>query len=237
MKTILKQIREKLFKNNETISEIKLNSQLQKIQYDEQIFFQFLASYLDYKYFPLSAYTISPIAIRSIFNDLLYRPIGKILELGSGLSTVAIAKFIIKENLSTQLYCVESDGHWLNLVRNYLGEDGKDSRIHLIHAPLVDSPYQFKEHKKWFDVAAIKSGIPPNMIFDLFLVDGPVGYQVPQSRYGFYPFVEQYIGDNAIVYIDDSNRPDEEELANLISEKYKMKKEIIGLKTTRLFKI
>ena len=50
--------------------------------------------------------------------------------------------------------------------------------------------------------------------FDLVVVDGPYGKTTPFARYSALPFLKNKLADNFAVFLDDSSRIEEREIAN-----------------------
>ncbi|WP_158531211.1 class I SAM-dependent methyltransferase [Algoriphagus chordae] len=155
-----------------------------------------------------TGFSMSFQAIQHILNDIIvYKP-NSILEFGSGLSTQIISSFIQKNQLKTQLYSIDEDQQW----QESLGIT--NPLVTLLSFPLIsNSPYSWNKVGIWYD-------IPVNhdlqkLHFDMILVDAPKGNICKNSRYGFIPFLQNRLGTNSIVFLDDSNRPDETEVVRL----------------------
>lgn len=234
IRSTLSALREKLFKTKETINLLKEINAQNRILHEEQLATDIISKYLGKRYFPTTDYSISPIVIKEIFNDLLFNKCKNIIEFGSGLSTVSIARFIIKEDIDCTIHSIENDEKWISTILKFLKTDANDKRINLIHAPIQASPFSYKGHDKWYDINALAESIKSKKKFDLVLVDGPKGSLCPFSRYGFIPFLANRISNDPIIYIDDFHREEEKELAGIIAANLNLKSKPIGNRTIRL---
>lgn len=113
-----------------------------------------------------------------------------ILELGSGIATVELAKYY-------KMYSIEHDKAYLSL---------QPSKY--IYAPIKNY-----ENHRWYDIDYLKCQLPTN--YDLLLIDVPTG---DIGRYGFYYFLELFKTDITIIF-DDANRNAELKLALDVAEK------------------
>ena len=89
-------------------------------------------------YVPWSAASFSPTAIKLIVNDIVANKRKTFLELGTGVSTLFLAKVAKQNNCS--LYSVDHDSGWLEVVRDLLGRNGLEGNVNLIHAPMSPFP-------------------------------------------------------------------------------------------------
>jgi len=90
------------------------------------------------------------------------------------------------------LYSIEHDKKWINTyASNY------------IYAPLKNG---------WYDTSCIEENLPKQ--YDLILVDGPVG---STARKGFLDNIFLFNTD-AIIIIDDLDRPNEFEMIHILAE-------------------
>lgn len=190
-----------------------------KYQSNELLAYNILNKYMPDKYFIKSSFSISYSTILHILNDILiYRP-KKILEFGSGLSTIVLSNAIHDLNLDTVIHTVDSDANWLNIVKNYLSDR---SNVKFHNCPIVD--FDVKMYKKYYD---IYSNPVLNSIddFDMYIIDGPWSRITPNVRYGAVDFIlsRKRNDKNLIIYVDDINRKDEiliyESLSKLLSIK------------------
>lgn len=198
---------DKLEKSNKKLEE----SNLFKIK--ELKAFEVLKPYFPEGYLFESSFSMSFQAIQHILNDIfIYKP-ERILEFGSGLSTQIISNFLLENKLTTKLYSVDDDGEWQSML-NVSNPNVTLSSFSLVQ----DSPYSYQEKGKWFDIPENHELTQLN--FDLVIVDAPKKSVCKYSRYGFIPFLKGKISKNAIIYVDDSNRPDEQQIVEWAKEHF-----------------
>lgn len=175
--------------------------------------FEILKPYFPEGYLFESSFSMSFQAIQHILNDIfIYKP-ARILEFGSGLSTQIISNFLLENKLDTKLYSVDDDGEWQSMLKV------SNPNVTLFSFSLIqDSPYSYQKNGKWFDVPDDHELTKLN--FDLVIVDAPKKNVCKYSRYGFIPFLKDKISEKAIIYVDDSNRPDEQQIVEWAKENF-----------------
>jgi hypothetical protein len=175
-------------------------------------------------YLPWNPFSMSPKAVMTVVNEaMLYNAKG-IAELGAGLSTVFLARYLRQWGvLDGHIVTVEDDLDWLNRVRGFLDREDLGGYVDLIYAPLtewtpdsdslgVSDQHQW-EHElpaRWYTRQVIWDALEGKKI-DLLLVDGPRGRRTI-SRYPALPVLEQYLHDASAVMLDDAHRPPEQEI-------------------------
>lgn len=132
-------------------------------------------------------------------------PILKIVELGSGQSTLLIDRI---KNKSCTHTAYENNSVWAEILRGSLYDCDyrEQSLIALQHHEIKYQGYSNLD----------------NQSFDLLLVDGPNGTD-RFSRFTCIPLVEANIGNEFIIVFDDASRPGEQDtishLAHCLSQK------------------
>lgn len=147
-----------------------------------------------------------------IYKIVTNRP-KNIVELGSGLSTLLMAKTISSLGYDFFLHSFDSDKLFLKETKNLLMAEGlyNENSIKLKHSEIK------KIEKKglgysWYN--------PDDFNFnfdcvDLLIVDGPVGSFCKNARYPAFPVLKKYLRKGSIVLLDDANREDEKEIIEL----------------------
>ena len=125
----------------------------------------------------------------------------RVLELGSGLSTLTIA-YGLQANGYGQLVSLEDNpGHAAN-TRRLLAEHGLTESATVIDAPLQRIELE-GEAFDWYALAELPTELP----YDILLVDGPAGYLSRGIRYPALPVLQHYLADDAVILVDDTDRP------------------------------
>lgn len=123
-------------------------------------------------------------------------PLGSIVELGSGQSTILIDRLRPE---SSKHVCFEDDRIWHERLKPTLRRC--DYRL----SPLV----QMDDGQSYFEAYADLSPQPT----ELLLVDGPVGVHA-MSRYGCIPFARDSCKADFVIIVDDVNRAAEAGIAD-----------------------
>ena len=160
-----------------------------------------LTNLLDFKAAipPTRSWAASPDLLLTIAEIIKKNKPGLVVELGSGVSTLVLAKSGARKVVS-----IDNSDEWGNKTVALLKEHkvrGVDVRI----APL--RPYA--NGSQWYDVSVIKD----LKKIDVLIIDGPPGSKNPEAR---YPALQQFkdkLSAAAIVIIDDVNREGERKLA------------------------
>jgi predicted O-methyltransferase YrrM len=152
-------------------------------------------------------------ALRPEALELLLAEVGRgrhrIVECGSGVSTIALARAL--RDRGGRLYSLEHDGGWAAFVVAWLQRESLDEIATVIEAPLRAHPAALDEGE-WYDQDAV-SRLPPSGI-DLLLVDGPPAGEpgMGRSRYPALPVLSDRLSVDALVALDDVDRPGEAEV-------------------------
>lgn len=172
-------------------------------------------------FIPFTAWAISPSTILHVLNDITVNKRKAVIEFGAGASTFYIAKLIKLLKLETVFYTVESDPHWAKELQRQINLLELEDFVRIIYAPVVgvDKALAYKEQKTWYDIEVLEKNIDPSLQFDLVLVDGPAGGGTPYARYSAIPFLKKKMAEEYIIFLDDANRPEEQEI---LSEWQKM---------------
>lgn len=128
-----------------------------------------------------------------------------VLELGGGTSTVWLGYLL--EGTGAQIVSLDHDPDYANLTRESVARHGLESAVEIRTAPLEDvvlddESWRWYASSAWSDLKGV----------DLLLVDGP---PKRTGQYARYPAIPQLIGalaPDAWVLLDDTHRPDEQEI-------------------------
>lgn len=127
-----------------------------------------------------------------------------VVECGSGLSTLLLAKHNLQSFLS-----LEHDKHWFELTKKQLEAESLHKSVDLKLRPLV----QLNVNDfllDWYDINQLTS-----FKADLILIDGPPGNNGILSRYPAPYLLRPYLHENTWLILDDGNRFNEREIVKL----------------------
>lgn len=167
-------------------------------------------------YLPWGAGAMRPAGLVTVCNDLVVHGRRRVVELGSGISTVLLARLIHQRPDDVRLVAVEHDAAWVTWVREQLRREGIDERVEVLHAPLGPHP-RAADGLSWYDEVVIAEGLRAALHdepIDLLLVDGPPAYHVgyEHARYPALPVLHEQLAPGATVVLDDVERPGEQEI-------------------------
>jgi predicted O-methyltransferase YrrM len=157
-------------------------------------------------YLPWSTWAMRPAALVRVLNEVVLGARTSVVECGSGMSTVVLAR-LLRERGSGTVVAIEHDGDWAALVRRQLEAEGLGDRAQVLHAPLAGDP-------PWYDATAL--AVLPRAV-DLLVVDGPPAHrpELGQRRAPALAFFEPRLAPGAVVVLDDARRPGEREVLRM----------------------
>jgi len=167
-------------------------------------------------YLPWDSGAMRPAGLATVCNDIVLNRRRRIVELGSGISTVLLARLLCQSSPQGgfRIAAVEHDARWAQWVTEQLDREGTGSDVVVIHAPLAPHP-RSERGLTWYDAAALTEGLRIALRgdpIDLLLVDGPPAYAAGHglARYPALPVLYDRLAPGATVVLDDAERPGEQ---------------------------
>lgn len=163
---------------------------------------------------PMGQYTIDPDFAALLASTVLEHRPRRVLELGSGVSTLIVA-YALRAAGGGQLVSVDESERYRDSTLAHIRRHGLEDVAHVIHAPLVerqvgDSPYRWYDTTRFGDIPAI----------DLMIVDGPSGRTGPLARFPALPLLWHKLGPASVILMDDADRDDERHIITKWCEQY-----------------
>jgi predicted O-methyltransferase YrrM len=161
-------------------------------------------------YLPWSEGAMRPSGLVDVCNEIVLAERRRILELGSGTSTVLLARLL--RTTGGTLTAIEHDGRWATWVAGQLAAEQLQDVARVVHAPLEPSP-RAAGGTPWYAAEplaqALADGAP-----DLLIVDGPPAYRSDESlaRLPAVPALLDRLASDAAVVLDDIARAGEHEV-------------------------
>jgi predicted O-methyltransferase YrrM len=154
---------------------------------------------------PMSGFGMTPATALHVACTVIAQRPALVLELGSGVSTLVIAKALERAGGAGRLVSVDHLPNYLDETRALLRREGVEHLVDLRVAPL--SPLR-NGARQWYDLRAFEDLTD----VDLLLVDGPPGRLGPLSRYPALPMLAKRLSPSATLLVDDVHRRDERQM-------------------------
>lgn len=139
-----------------------------------------------------------------------------VLEFGGGTSTLIAAK-TMQQLGHGHIITVEAIDRFAEITRTNLRHQGVEEFVTVVHAPLT--PLELDGQTwLWYDATAFDHVEQ----IDVMVVDGPAQYNNPRrmARYPALPCLDGRLSSSAIVVMDDTNREDEDRIAQRWLQEY-----------------
>ncbi|MCD6705014.1 MAG: class I SAM-dependent methyltransferase [Thiobacillus sp.] len=131
-----------------------------------------------------------------------------ILELGSGSSTVLIARSLqLLGEADTAHIVVDHEVKYLGITRDISQLNGVADNVEFLHCPLENYA---SVDKLWYGGLIERLGAHK---IDLLIIDGPPGPLQPMSRYPALPLLMEHLAEHCTIVLDDAVREEEQEIA------------------------
>lgn len=188
--------------------------------------FMNLQNYFIHNYLPLEfhGWPLSPDISLELVNEIHNNDYDLIIEFGSGTSTILFSQIVKNNNTKTKILTFEHQEFYFNKTRNELESRGLLKNVDIKLAPLVEEEYSGSQYK-YYDLKKYlkeykKTNFPGNKkIKILMLVDGPPANTGKYARYpALLSVLKDFKGSSINLYLDDYNRLEEQEVANLWRE-------------------
>lgn len=155
-----------------------------------------------------SEHAITPETL-SLFQHLVSGvPAPRVLELGSGVSTLLLANTFRRAG-EGQVLSLDDDERWGAQTRATIAREKLDSFAQVVIAPLVSGEAGGRK-SDWYDI----SSLPPDARFDLIVVDGPPSWRGDElARLPALYHLKPYLSESGVLVLDDAARGGEREVA------------------------
>lgn len=157
-----------------------------------------------------SAWAMDNRDLEAIF-DVARRYQGKghahIVELGSGISTVILARVLPNLLEDSQITSIEGDETYARHAQEMLRQHKLDR-----YANVSWVPYAPSDGPVWFSKPELEQVLCEKRV-DILIVDAPPGSLQPRARQPAIPFFLQFLDEGSVVMLHDALRPDESRIA------------------------
>ena len=178
---------------------------------------------LDIDYLPWTGISLRPAAIRTLLNEIVLRRRFTVLEFGSGISTLYMAKVL--SSYGGKLVTIEHDPFWFKVTEEFCHRAGvSNETLQIVQAPLIASPFSIGGIH-WYDHECLEPMVK-HLRFDMMVVDGPLNFEKDRalSRYPALPVFYPLMNENFVVYLDDTGRIGEQTVAERWQSKFNLQR-------------
>jgi predicted O-methyltransferase YrrM len=171
----------------------------------ESLFSIFSLLKLNHPLPPMREWAISPDFAAKIIALIYERKPQLIVEASSGVSTL-VSAYCLKQIGRGNVLALEHEAQYAQLSNGNVHRHGLQEIAQVIHAPLTSVSIGDRTWL-WYDFEKIRHLLQP---IDFLIIDGPPGDLQPLSRYPVLPLLWDVLSQDAIVLLDDGDRPDEQ---------------------------
>lgn len=173
-------------------------------------------------FLPYTSSSLSLHALHAITNDVIVNSRTRIVEFGSGISTLLVARLLHRHQLDATLISIEENSGWMEVVKKALESEGIATKVQFIHAPVVPHPSVPMCH--CYDPACVQKALS-GISIDCVIIDGPSSWQKEfiNSRVGVWELIDHHLASSSAVFVDNADRSGEKILLEKISKQRKGK--------------
>lgn len=155
---------------------------------------------------PMRLWAASPDFALLVAQTILHTRPKRILELGSGSSTL-ISAYCLEQIGSGKITSIDHEIEFASKTSDTLRNHALDEFVTIVHAPLTPLELD-RENWRWYTVDALH-GISE---IDLLIVDGPPEAVGSLARYPALSVLFDRLAQNAVILVDDAYRADERQM-------------------------
>jgi len=153
--------------------------------------------------------SVSPDFLLHVVRHIQEHAPKRIVECGSGSSTIAMAQALRAFGIDGHIYSIENYEPTVATVRDQLRRHDLERFVTLVFVPLVPKRYDGVDAAiAWYDLGA--GAIPGDV--DLLLVDGPIAIVHTDARYPAGPELLPKLSRTGHIFVDDANRRGERDM-------------------------
>jgi hypothetical protein len=141
-----------------------------------------------------------------------------IVEAGSGVSSVVISEWLQSVSSDAKHYALDH----LEKYAKETARKVRNSNSEVLYAPLKN--YEINgTNWAWYDISGLET---VNQI-DLLIIDGPPEDIQKEARFPALPLLFEKLSDQAVIILDDTNRPDEQSIIQKWKSTYNFKEQYL----------
>ncbi|MCY3945981.1 MAG: class I SAM-dependent methyltransferase [Anaerolineaceae bacterium] len=155
---------------------------------------------------PLGTWTANPDLLVALWRLIRDKRPARVLELGSGLSTLVMAHALEQNQEGGEIVSLESHPHFSALTRRQLAEHGLEGHVRVMDAPLQKQSVAGRQGL-WYALSPLEGLADVELLF----VDGPGNRERVMALF----LLHGSLAAKADIVIDDVDRPESRRMLNL----------------------
>ncbi len=167
----------------------------------------------------------SPDFLKLLFQIIIDEKPKTIVEAGSGLSSIIIGYTLKQFGINGKLYSLDDKIQFSVKSKEQIVKHGLSDYVNIIHSPIQDYNSE-NDNFRWYN----KKVLEDVKDIDLLIIDGPGPDVSDNPRYGALRLLYDKLSKNAVIILDDGERPVEKRIVeNWINLYDDLKTEYIDL--------
>ena len=157
----------------------------------------------------LGSWSLSEAALNYLEQRIHALQPGAVLEFGSGISTVSLARYMVElhgAQDAAYVFSIDQDARFMDQTREMLRSCGLERYVRMLHAPLCRQTIEGKSTLCYDLSGQVLESFLGGTRPDLVLIDGPA---TDEGRFGTLPLVHACLEPGAQFLLDDALRDDE----------------------------
>lgn len=163
---------------------------------------------------PLRGWAVSYDFAATLVSILLERKPTVVVEASSGVSTI-LTGYCLEKN-GGRAISLDHEAKYADATNDGVGLHNLGRYAQAFHAPLRPYTLSGREYL-WYDMSALESLDAP---IEVAVIDGPPANNQPDARYPALPLLMSRLSPDAVVVVDDADRPGEREMIRRWIEEY-----------------
>lgn len=160
-------------------------------------------------YLPYTSSSLSFEAIRIIANDIVLNKRHRIIEFGSGISTLILGSIVNSIDQEITLTTIDENEDWVKILNGLLKKEGINN-VNVVHSEINENSTGKDKH--WYTQHSLRKNLLHQA--DLVVVDGPSAWKEGKEmarQYALDFLLQNDLLDksNFAIYLDDCNRKSE----------------------------
>jgi predicted O-methyltransferase YrrM len=158
---------------------------------------------------PRTGASLKSYVLAYILNEIVINERKNIIEFGSGISTIFLAKLAFTNKINLQIISVDEDKDWIEKMQEILNAENLQNYVKFIYSPIIPISHKTEQYM-WYDDKILEPGCE-GIKFDMVIVDGPKAYERGKEliRYHALHFLQNKLNDAHVIFLDDVNRKGE----------------------------